>query len=75
MEEFFLPDLSGRHQLGYGGTEVSQALPDHPYLPGTFADDLGNLTHFLGLVQVRYHLPVLVPPLLFVESGGRHHGM
>ena len=52
MEEFFLPDLSGRHQLGYGGAEVSQALPDHPYLPGTFADDLGDLTHFLALVQV-----------------------
>ena len=62
----FSAGLAGGHQLGCGGAEASQPFPDHPDLPMTFADDLGNLAHFLALVKVEYHLLVLVQPLLFI---------
>ena len=71
----FSAGLAGCHQLGCGGAEVSQPLPDHPDLPRTFAGDLGNLAHFLALIKVEYHLLVLVPPLLFIGFGGRDHGI
>ena len=71
----FSAGLAGGHQLGYGGAEAPQPFPDHPDLPMTFADDLGNLAHFLALVKVEYHLLVLVQPLLFIGFRGRDHGI
>ena len=73
--EGFSAGLAGGHQLGCGGAEASQPSPDHPDLPMTFANDLGNLPHFLALTKVEYHLLVLVPPLLFIGFGGRDHGI
>ena len=69
----FSAGLADGHQLRYGGAEVAQPLPNDAYLPWSFTNYLGDLPHFLALVKVEYHLPVLVPPLLFVGSGGRNH--
>ena len=42
--------LAGGHQLRPGGTHVAEPLPDHADLPGSFADDLGDLPNLLALV-------------------------